>query len=200
METKHFVHRGRRQEVHHRFKEPVCNQDLASDSKAKREDHEGVEPNERGVLRLGECSEDETSSLNGLFHWQVRNYEVFQPECNILQIQEAEFEERYPEVYKEYKEGTATLRKTLAHIFEKEVEYKEAKLQTVNLGEKDQPKEILIGDNWDPVLKATSFTIFLEYKDIFAWTYRNLKGVPPELCVHQIPLVPGARPMRKRPY
>ena len=41
-------------------------------------------------------------------------------------------------------------------IFEKDVEYQEAKLQTINLGEEDQPKEILIGVDWDPMLKATT--------------------------------------------
>ena len=47
-------------------------------------------PDEGEVLWLGECPEDETSSFNGLFHWQVEDYEVFQPKCNMLQIQESE--------------------------------------------------------------------------------------------------------------
>ena len=70
----------------------------------------------------------------------------------------------------------------------------------MNLGEGDQPKEIWIGDDWDLVLKVTTLRIFLEYKDVFAWTYKDLKGVPPELSVHRIPLVPGASPVWKRPY
>lgn len=45
-----------------------------------------------------------------------------------------------------------------------------------------------------------AFKIFTEYKDIFAWTYKDLKGVPPELCVHRILLVLGAVPVRQRPY
>lgn len=28
----------------------------------------GMKPNDEGVLKLEDCSEDETSSLNGLFH------------------------------------------------------------------------------------------------------------------------------------
>ena len=73
------------------------------------------------------------------------------------------------------------------------MEYEEAQLQALNLEEGDQPKEIRIGDDWDPVLKAAALRIFLEYKDVFAWMYKELKGVPPELCVHRIPLVSGAR-------
>ena len=51
----------------------------------------------------------------------------------------------------------------------------------MNLGDEAEPKNILVGDYWDPVLKAAAFKIFLEYKDVFAWTYKDLKGVPPEL-------------------
>lgn len=32
------------------------------------------------------------------------------------------------------------------------------------------------------MLKAAAFKIFLEYKDVFAWSYKDLKGVPPEMC------------------
>ena len=41
-------------------------QDLASNFEG--EDYEGMEPDEEGVFQLEECSEDDTSSLNGLFH------------------------------------------------------------------------------------------------------------------------------------
>lgn len=40
----------------------------------------------------------------------------------------------------------------------------------------------------------------MEYKYAFAWTYNNMKGVPPKLCAHKIPLVLGAQPVRKRLY
>ena len=68
------------------------------------------------------------------------------------------------------------------------------------MGDEAEPRNILVGDNWDPVLKATTFKIFLEYKDVFAWTYKDLKGVTLELCVHRISLIEGVVPVRKRPY
>ena len=76
-----------------------------------------------------------------------------------------------------------SLDETPAHVFSKgeSIKYNEATLQTMNLGDEAEPKNILVGDNWDPVLKAAAFKIFLEYKDVFAWTYKDLKGVPPEL-------------------
>ena len=66
----------------------TISQELASNSKAKGEDSKWVELDEEGILQLGECLEDETSSLNGLFHLKMGYYEVFQPNCNMLQIQE----------------------------------------------------------------------------------------------------------------
>lgn len=56
----------------------------------KGKDGEGVESDEEGILPLRNCLEDETSSLNGLFHWQMRDYKAFQPKCNMLQIKEKE--------------------------------------------------------------------------------------------------------------
>lgn len=43
-----------------------------------------MEPNDEGLSELVGCSEDETSSLNGLFHWQMEYHEVFHPNCNML--------------------------------------------------------------------------------------------------------------------
>lgn len=179
-------------------------QEMASDSDSEgntvREKGE-IEPNGEGVLRLGNCSEDETSSLSGLFHWQMDDYEILQPECNVLEILELGNDGTYPPQFAEYEEGGVEVDSTPAHQFEKEVvQYEEPKVQSTNLGDEKDPRVIMVGDDWNPVLKAAAFKIFLEYKDVFAWTYKDLKGVPPELCVHRIPLMEGARPVRKRPY
>lgn len=52
-------------------------QDMASDLEPEGEGQEGVEPDQEGVLILGEFLEVEVSSLNGLFHLHMRDYEVF---------------------------------------------------------------------------------------------------------------------------
>lgn len=44
-----------------------------------------MEPNEEGVLELEDYSEDEMSSLNGLFHWQMEDCKVFSSMCNFLE-------------------------------------------------------------------------------------------------------------------
>ena len=56
----------------------ISQQLTSTDLEVEGEDGEGVKLNEEGTLRLRECSEDETSSLNGLFHMQIGDYQVFQ--------------------------------------------------------------------------------------------------------------------------
>lgn len=44
-----------------------------------------MEPNNKGILELQSCSDDETNSLHNLFHWQMKDYEVFPSTCNFLE-------------------------------------------------------------------------------------------------------------------
>ena len=39
-----------------------------------------------------------------------------------------------------------------------------------------------------------------EYKDIFAWSYKDLKGVDSAICQHTIPMREEAKPLKQRPY
>ena len=39
-----------------------------------------------------------------------------------------------------------------------------------------------------------------EYRDVFAWSYKDLKGVDPTICQHTIPMKEDAKPTRQRPY
>ena len=73
-------------------------------------------------------------------------------------------------------------------------------MEAINLGDAENPRNILVGEDWNLVLKAMAFKIFMEYKDVFAWTYKDLKGVPPDMCVHRILLVHEAIPVWKHLY
>ena len=39
-----------------------------------------------------------------------------------------------------------------------------------------------------------------KYRDVFAWTYKDLKGVDPTICQHTIPMQLEAKPVKLRPY
>jgi hypothetical protein len=36
--------------------------------------------------------------------------------------------------------------------------------------------------------------------DVFAWNYKDLKGIPREICEHKIDLVANAQPIKQRQY
>jgi hypothetical protein len=87
------------------------------------------------------------------------------------------------------------------HTFsnEKPIKNGEPTMKTSKLGDETNPTNIFVGDDWNPVLKAATLKIFMEYKDVFGWTYKDLKGVSPELYVYYIPLIQGVT-IRERPY
>jgi hypothetical protein len=35
--------------------------------------------------------------------------------------------------------------------------------------------------------------LMMEYRNIFAWSYKNFKGIPPDIIQHTIPLIPHIR-------
>ena len=39
-----------------------------------------------------------------------------------------------------------------------------------------------------------------EYKDVFSWSYKDLKGVDPNTCQHNIPMHEDAKPSKKLSY
>ena len=51
-----------------------------------------------------------------------------------------------------------------------------------NLGSEDEPKTIRINKNLSADFKKQA-------KDVFAWEYKDLKGVDPKVCQHRIPVV-----------
>ncbi|MCO5559818.1 hypothetical protein L7F22_013422 [Adiantum nelumboides] len=69
---------------------------------------------------------------------------------------------------------------------------------TVPVPIKGDDKVVLLGASLEPSLWDELISLCQEYHDIFAWDYTELKGFPPELVVHRIPLKPGALPVRQR--
>lgn len=43
-------------------------------------------------------------------------------------------------------------------------------------------------------------TTFKEYKDVFAWSYKDPKEVDPGICQHTIPTREDAKPSKQTPY
>ena len=64
------------------------------------------------------------------------------------------------------------------------------------------------GEDSRPAYIATDLTpeeeellikMLKEYKDVFSWSYRDLKGVDPAICQHTTPMKEDARLCKQRP-
>jgi hypothetical protein len=64
----------------------------------------------------------------------------------------------------------------------------EQQLLVINLGTKKNPQTIKV--NVQSIEERLNFLkkLLLEYKDVFAWIYKDLKGIPLELAQHHIEL------------
>ena len=49
-------------------------------------------------------------------------------------------------------------------------------------------------------MKTELIGILHEFRDVFAWSYKDLKGVDPLVCQHTIPLCDDTRPSKQHPY
>eukprot|EP00253_Pinus_taeda_P020675 PITA_20675 len=72
------------------------------------------------------------------------------------------------------------------------------KYESVNLGTKEDPKNVNLGLGCSPQEKATFVELFKEYKDVFAWTYGDLKTFDTSIMQHVIPLEKEARPYQQK--
>jgi hypothetical protein len=70
--------------------------------------------------------------------------------------------------------------------------------EALNLGTEQDPKNINLGKNCTSVEKVAFMKLFREYKDIFAWTYEDLKTYDMKIIQHVIPLKENAKPFQQK--
>ena len=63
-----------------------------------------------------------------------------------------------------------------------------------------EPRKVWIATDLTPDEEELLISTLREYKDIFAWSYKDLKGVDPAICQHTIPMREEAKPSKQRPY
>jgi hypothetical protein len=56
------------------------------------------------------------------------------------------------------------------------------------LGFEENLQQVKINVDLEFVVSYQLIELLKEFKDIFAWTYKNLKGIPPEKAQHWIEL------------
>jgi hypothetical protein len=60
--------------------------------------------------------------------------------------------------------------------------------EKVNLGTNDNPQYINLGLGCSKQEKVAFIRLFKEFKDVFAWTYEDLKTFDPNIIQHVIPM------------
>ena len=65
----------------------------------------------------------------------------------------------------------------------------------INLGDKDNVQEVQIvnGPEKDQIVQLCH-----EFKEVFAWTYRDMPGLDPSIATHKIPIRPEAQPVKQK--
>jgi hypothetical protein len=60
------------------------------------------------------------------------------------------------------------------------------------LGNEKDPKIILVSASLSIVYMEEIKCLLTNFKDIFAWSYKELRGIPREMCEHKIKLMTNA--------
>jgi hypothetical protein len=67
-----------------------------------------------------------------------------------------------------------------------------------NLGLENEPRMVKIGKGTTKAKRDGILDLIQEFKDIFAWTYDDLKAYRGDVIQHTIPLIEGAKPFRQK--
>ncbi|KAH7423568.1 hypothetical protein KP509_12G061500 [Ceratopteris richardii] len=81
------------------------------------------------------------------------------------------------------------------HKYAGSMRVKEEELQEVNLGTEVEPKMVWIGKTLEGKFKEDLICLLIEYVDVFAWDYTQVKGIDPQLHQHRINLKTDAVPV-----
>jgi hypothetical protein len=68
----------------------------------------------------------------------------------------------------------------------------------MNIGEEGENRNIQISKHLSHQERRAWQRFFTKHVSIFAWSYKDLKGVPPKICEHHIHLEEGAKPVRQK--
>ncbi len=77
---------------------------------------------------------------------------------------------------------------------------KEQQLVKFNLGTKASPQYIKVNSQLTKEKIEELQMLFKEFKYVFAWTYKDLKGIPPKLAQHRIELNTSIPPTHQARY
>ena len=66
-----------------------------------------------------------------------------------------------------------------------DISIKEGVMENINLGANCTPDEVV-----------SYTTLFKEFRDVFAWSYKEMPGIDPSIVIHKIKTYPDAKSIR----
>ena len=73
-------------------------------------------------------------------------------------------------------------------------------LEEVNLGTSDTPKPVNIAKEMETAEKTAMIELLKEFRDVFTWSYEDMRGLDPKLYQHQIHLSKDGKSVALRRY
>jgi hypothetical protein len=71
-------------------------------------------------------------------------------------------------------------------------------VEDYNVGTKEDPRIVKISKYLPPEMKGKYADLLQQYKDVFAWSYDELRTYETTVIKHKIPLKPGVKPFRQK--
>ena len=77
---------------------------------------------------------------------------------------------------------------------------KASQLEEVDLGTTEKPRAVKVAKELPKEEKQAMVALLTDFKDVFAWSYEDMRGLDPQLYQHQIHLSTDAKPIAQRRY
>ncbi|XP_077249179.1 uncharacterized protein LOC143888625 [Tasmannia lanceolata] len=74
----------------------------------------------------------------------------------------------------------------------------EEEIETINIGDETETREIRIGKKLSPEEQEELTDLLREFKEVFAWSYKDISGLSEDIVQHRLPLIPGAKPKKQK--
>ena len=72
----------------------------------------------------------------------------------------------------------------------------EDKVIQVEFGDETHPKPIFISESLSPAKKQDLISLVREYINVFAWSYKDMPGLDPQVAMHHLNIKPDAKPVK----
>ena len=69
-------------------------------------------------------------------------------------------------------------------------------LKEVNLGTSEDPRPTFVSTLLTPEEEEEYVQILSQYRDVFAWSYKEMPGLDPKIAMHRLAINKGSRPVK----